>query len=240
MSSILITRPLAKAEETARDIVMLGFNSMISPVLDVEPVSFEMPDASGCGGLLFTSAHGVECFVDQLEAQSPFYDVIAYCVGDHTAQAARQAGFENVMSASGEVDDLVDMVVRDPASLPYLHVRGKHVSAPLHVLLGACDVQVNIVQVYDTVFAPAFSEDALQAFRLGHIQAVMLYSSRSAESFAALVDRHDLAGALASVKVLSISDAVLGYVQSYPWMAKYVAKKPDRSSLYALLQDVCA
>lgn len=237
---ILITRPQEKAERTAKDIASFGMVGMVAPVLDVRAMAFSMPDLSLYGGLLFTSARAVDIFAKSLPARSFGFSLPVFTVGDQTAEAARKARFSDVRSASGDVTDLVDLVASQTGDAPYLHVRGKHVSAPLHVLLGARGIQAEILTVYETCFVDAFTPEVITAICEGKVQAVMLYSARSAQAFEGLVMAHNLTDAFADIKVLSISEAVLGYVRSIPWGGQYVAKTPDKHSFYALLQRVCA
>lgn len=236
MGAILITRPAEKAERTAEALQALGHDAMIAPVLDVQRLSFDTPDVDAYSEILFTSGHGVAYFAAALDAKSAHYKLPVFCVGDKTAYVAQQVGFKDVRSAGGDVGALVDLVAQAGAvEKPYLHVRGTHVSDPLHVLLGAKGIAVEILRVYETSFADAFSPDIVRAIKGGDVSAVMLYSARSAQAFAQLVEHHDLVGALAGIKLLSISKAVLGYVQSYQWRAVAVAERPDQASLFALI-----
>jgi uroporphyrinogen-III synthase len=84
-------------------------------MFSVEPLPAALP---GFDALAFTSANGVRMFA-KLSSRR---DVPVFCVGGRTAGAAREAGFDNVMSADGDVIDLAALVEsRAPPGARLLH-----------------------------------------------------------------------------------------------------------------------
>lgn len=100
---VLITRSEPGASETAERLAGLGYHPIIEPLFAIEPVPVALP---GFDALAFTSANGVRAFC----RLSALRDAPVYCVGARTAEAAREAGFSNVMSADGDVGALVDLI----------------------------------------------------------------------------------------------------------------------------------
>ena len=94
---IWITRAQPEAEATAGRIRALRHEPVVAPVLEVRP-SLDAPALEGVGALAFTSRNGVRAFV----ALTPERDLQVFTVGDATAAAAREAGFTDVASASGD------------------------------------------------------------------------------------------------------------------------------------------
>jgi uroporphyrinogen-III synthase len=236
---ILITRPEEKAEQTASDLIAMGHEVMIAPALTVKAMDFDVPDMAGHDGILFTSGNAVAIFSEALGGAHAAHDVPVFCVGDASAEAARGAGFKDVKSACGDVHDLARMVEQDGrAGGRYLHVRGKHVSQPLHVMLGAKGFAVDLLQVYETAFADEFSTDVMNAIKGGNIDAVMFYSARSAQGFMQVMEAAGLFDSLRSIKALLISRAVLGCVQPEYWNNTYIAETTDQPGMYALLESL--
>jgi len=117
--TILLTRPRAASERSATEIRALRPHAqiLIAPVIEIEPVG-ELVDPSDWATVVFTSANGVD--------RAPNgRGTMAYCVGDTTADHARDAGYTAV-SAEGAADDLVHRILADAPTGPILHVRGAH------------------------------------------------------------------------------------------------------------------
>ena len=69
-------------------------------------------------GFAFTSSNGV--------AQASRLGItggVAWCVGDRTAQIAREAGFD-AKSAAGNVEDLLECITKDKPRIRLAHIRG--------------------------------------------------------------------------------------------------------------------
>jgi uroporphyrinogen-III synthase len=90
--AILVTRPRSESEVFALTLAMRGHDAVQAPLLDIVPDETASVDLDGVQALLFTSINGVRSFARVSTAR----DVPAYCVGDATAQAARDMGFRDV------------------------------------------------------------------------------------------------------------------------------------------------
>lgn len=75
-------------------------------MLEIRPVAGPEPDLDGIGALAFTSPNGVETFA----RLTPRRDLPVFAVGDVTAAAARAAGWGDVASASGAIEDLARLI----------------------------------------------------------------------------------------------------------------------------------
>src|SRR5262249_40353142 len=94
---VAITRALPDAERTAERLRQRGAEPIIAPLLEVAPRTFDT-NLSGVQALLVTSANGVRAAANALQERT----LPLLTVGDATARAAREAGFTDVRSASGD------------------------------------------------------------------------------------------------------------------------------------------
>lgn len=120
---VLLTRPRAQSERFARtlaDRVGPAVEVAIAPVMEIATVEGEIP-LEGVGGLVFTSENGVAAFA----RATPDRSLPAYCVGDRTAAAARDAGLK-ARSARGTAVELIETIAADPPKGQLLHLRGEH------------------------------------------------------------------------------------------------------------------
>lgn len=234
---ILTTRPAEDGDDYAGQLQAEGFQTLSAPMLEIKTKEFDVPDLSKYQGLLFTSANALRVFA----GATPRRDIAVYAVGGHTAEAAESAGFTPVYSADGNAEDLARFVTEKAgnADKPFLHVRGEHISRPLHVLLGAQGFKVDLLPVYTAQMAEGFSPETLDSLKTGRIQAVTFFSRRTAVNFLDLVEQQGLSAELKSIKALCISDEVLKCVQPYSWAGTFVSEAPDRASMLKLLKSVC-
>ena len=126
---ILITRPRDDAAGLAAKLTAAGHEVISEPMLEIRSLPDVVLDLEGVQAILFTSANGVRMFA----ALDGRRDLPAFAVGDSTARAARDAGFSQVESAGGDVDDLVRLVRErlQPAAGAVLHAAGRDVAGDL-------------------------------------------------------------------------------------------------------------
>ena len=171
---IWITRARPEAEATAERVRALGLEPVVEPVLEIQPVG-EAPDLQGVCALAFTSRNGVRAFA----ALTPERGLPVFAVGDATAEAAREAGFGDVASASGDVAALADLIAsrRDALQGQVFYAAPEEPAGDLVGALASHGVEARRQVVYRTV--PA--EFSLPA----DIFAVLVHSAKAARRLAA-------------------------------------------------------
>lgn len=204
------------------DVRARGYDVLVEPMLTITPSVDALPDLSSVRSLVFTSMHAVDIFA----GQSTRRDFSVFTVGDATAARACAAGFSDVRSASGAVDDLEQLVAPEDKS-GFLYLRGKDIARALsgvksHVIYAAHPVE-------------QFTALCVQRIANGDIKAAAFFSARGGETFARLARENGLEGPVSGIKALCLSEAVLESVSILPWQETRVAARPDRLSLLALL-----
>ena len=223
MKSVLITRPEPQASDFAAELPE-GWQPVISPLLEIVPTG-EVPDLAGIGGVIFTSVNGVKAAQDHVQGSS----IPAWCVGERTAEAARQLGLE-VIVADGDAAALRQLIAMRRPDVRLLHIRGKHSAGNLAHTLRGDGFEVDEAILYDqkachlTVAAKAGLMDR-------EIAAVALFSPRTARIFAAETQGIDLNG----VRLLCLSRNVAEALGNRPDTSVVIAKNPDRTAMLALI-----
>lgn len=174
----------------------------MQPLLAIRLLSPALPDLEGFDTLAFTSRNGVSAFA----ALTPRRDRRVFTVGEATAQAAREAGFLDVQSADGAVDDLVALIAREmqPGKRVLAPVARQPVADMVALLNGR--VQVETLAVYEAIETRAVAPE--------DVAAILIHSPRAAVALAALgaeaVDQRRIvaisAQAAASLKGPQIAD----------------------------------
>src|SRR4051794_3763585 len=124
MTRVLVLRPEPGASATAERARALGLEAIASPLFEIQPVEWRSPDPNRFDGLLLTSANAVRHGQGQLRE---LHSLKVYAVGDATAEAARERGFEIAATGDGGVERLLDSIDRN---LRLLHLCGEHRSEP--------------------------------------------------------------------------------------------------------------
>jgi uroporphyrinogen-III synthase len=230
--AVLLTRPLEDSLASAAALAERGVGAVIAPLLDIVPHE-DPPPLSGVQALLITSANGIRAFAQQSERR----DLPVYAVGDASAQMARTLGFTTVESAAGAVDDLAALVRQrlDPQAGMLLHPAGSALAGDLAGQLAQEGFAVRRYQAYAARPVAALPEPARQALTSGEVQAVLLYSPRTAAQFRALVTAAGLAAACRPIDALCLSAAVAEALEPLAFCHIRVAERPEQPSLFDLL-----
>lgn len=222
---ILITRPRTDAGLLADKLTALGHEILIEPMLEIRFAPDAKVDLAGVQAVLFTSANGVRAFA----AAETRRDVPAFAVGDATAETARRAGFAQVESAGGDVEDLVRLV-RDrlqPADGALLHAAASAVAGDLGGQLSAAGFDVHRSVLYAAEPIETLSPAAAAALAEGQIDLVVFFSGRTAETFARVVEKAGLVSALSKTVALGLSTAAVEPIRSLPWAKVEAARRPE-------------
>jgi len=225
----LLTRPVEDSRTFANALAEAGVESLISPLMDIEIDRTAMPDLEGVQALLFTSANGVRAFA----AASPERDLPVYAVGDASARAAQEAGFQAVTSANGDVDDLARLVVRecDPIDGELLHVAGSSVAGDLAGALEFVGHGYRRAVMYAAVTAERLPTEAAAALRDGDLDGVALFSPRSAVILEKLVEDAGLTPKLTDLVVYALSENVANALHAAHWREIRTADAPNANAL---------
>lgn len=223
---VWITRAEPGASRTAARLRDMGFTPLIQPLLAVETLNSPVPDLDRFAALAFTSRNGVAAFA----ALTPRRDRPVFAVGDATAQAAREAGFVAVRSASGDLTALARRIAAELSDAALLAPQAETPAGDLAAALAAADaraVSLHPLSVYRTAPTAAAPPEAFDA--------VLIHSPRAAQALAALVPAPLSAARLAGVVIACISPAAAAPLSAVGPMPA-VAGAPDEVTLLATLK----
>ncbi|MFV0293111.1 MAG: uroporphyrinogen-III synthase [Paracoccus sp. (in: a-proteobacteria)] len=201
----LLTRPKAQSYEFAAELS--GIDCLISPVIRIEPVSFDRDLADQAADLVFTSANAVTF-------AGPGQGRRALCVGPGTAGAAHKAGFD-VTTGPGDAGGLIPLL---EGRGDWLHLHGRYRARAL---------PVPGLVVYDQVVQELNSAawDVLAGSR-GVI--LPLFSPRSATLLSnALTQAGMVSAPIAAVAISARADKAY----SGPAVLRMIAAQPDRAGM---------
>lgn len=238
--AVLVTRPSPDDETTAAGLRARGFEVVRAPMLRFEPVAFHDDIDAHYGAVIVTSANALRSIEAHLAA-SRLLKLPLFAVGEHTAVAARRAGFDNVIVAEGDAIRLRDAVLaavkakqlKKASTLLYL--AGADLARDLAGELGERGFTVVTHTTYRMIPVSALPREACDAFAANRIEAVLHYSRRSGRAF---LDAARGAGVEITALALPqccISDAVAAVFRDAGAMQVMVAAAPDENALFEAL-----
>lgn len=217
---VWITRAEPGAARTAARLRDMGFEPIVAPLLTLETLTPPVPNLAPFAALAFTSINGVAAFA----ALTPRRDRPVFAVGDATAQAAHDAGFTNVRSASGDLHALARLIAGAIANANVLVPQAETPAGDLAAALtaaGARNVSIQSLTVYRAIETSAAAPLPFDA--------VLIHSPRAGKALAKC--GHD---ALAQGVLACISPAAAAPLVALGLTA-VVARSPDETSLLTIL-----
>src|SRR6202021_4309688 len=178
--AVLVTRPHPDDEATAAALRARGIEVLRAPMLRFEPVAFHDDLDAHYGAVIVTSANALRGIEPHL-AGSGLLKLPLFAVGQRTADAARAAGFDRVISAEGDAAGLRDSVVasarakelKEASTLLYL--AGADLARDLAGELGERGFNVVTHTTYRMIPVSNLPRDACDAFAANRIEADLTY-----------------------------------------------------------------
>jgi len=186
--AVLVTRPHPDDEATAGALRARGFEVLQAPMLRFEPVPFHDDADARYGAIIVTSANALRAITSHL-AGSRLLKLPLFAVGEHTASAAGDAGFSEVMTGTGDAAALRELVLASVKSKQLkkastlLYLAGADLARDLSGELGEKGFTVVTQTTYRMVPAASLPREVCDAFVANRIEAVLHYSRRSARAF---------------------------------------------------------
>lgn len=230
---ILVTRPEEDAQRTAANLRSRGHTVLIAPLLEIHLREGPEIVLDGVQALVVTSANGIRALAPRCARR----DLPVFTVGPQSAQTARACGFGNVKSADGDAAVLAEAVGRwaRPEDGALFHPHGAQTRGHLAERLGAGGFEVRGETLYEAVPVRTLPAPVEAALRTHALDAVLLYSPRSARTFREALATAGLERACADVMACCISPATAKALDGLAFRQVRVAAHPDEDGLLGLL-----
>ncbi len=211
----------------------MGRNVVLSPVFDIDFFEGEALNFSDVQAILITSANGVRA----LCRRSHRFEVPVYCVGDSSAYAARQAGFETVVSANGDVSELANLVVSAlrPEGGALLHPAASKLAGDLGGILAGKGFDYRREILYEAKAKECLKIDVLNQLNLNKINELSFFSPRSSKIFVRLLKHQKIEGKLEGCRAFCLSVAVAKHLDEIEGLEIIISDQPTRQSINALI-----
>lgn len=223
----LIIRTMPLALQTAQAVTDLGYEPIVLPAAILKPTE-NLIEASNIQAFLVTSPNAPPLSKIKREMLS----IPVYAVGDKTAKACDDLGFESVISAGGDAAALAVLVADrlSPKNGALLHLRGNEVAGDVNGLLSACGFDVKSVTVYETIENPNFKSELPDILR-NYEGIILFHSPKGAMRFKEAMAQCNLE----KWRGVAISKAAASPLEDFGFKDLVIAQMPNENALLAAI-----
>jgi uroporphyrinogen-III synthase len=238
--AILVTRPQPDNARTMETLRTKGLEALPAPMLRFEPVAFQEESDAGYGAVIVTSANALRAVADQA-AIARLKDLPLFAVGERTAEAARETGFNHVISADGDATALRELMVKSvraktlKKTTTLLYLAGADLARDLAGELGERGFNVVTQTTYRMAAVTNLPRDVCDAFAAHGIEAVLHYSQRSARAFLDAARAGGVEISALAVPQCCLSEQIAAIVREAGATQVMVAATPDEKALFDVL-----
>ena len=105
---IIITRPIEDSLELIKNLSIKNHTVTHLPLINIKKISNKNINFHNYKGIIFTSANAIKF----LDTRNILKSIHCFCVGEATEKKAKYFGFYNAISAGGNVDALIELIIR--------------------------------------------------------------------------------------------------------------------------------
>ncbi len=226
--TVLITRARIDLEKTCLFLQKHQIDFYCDPMIEID--LFDKKNISyplDVEHIIFTSKNGVRGFC-QNDKNRQF---TAWCVGDETAELARKHGFKEVHSASGNAQNLYDLIVTKSPSQKFLRVARLNQKDVLTEKLTQKGYVITSLPLYKTVHTSNLNTHTRQAIEQQKIQHILFYSPKTAHITMDNIVRANLQNACRDMAVWCISNHTAKVLKPFSFKEVIVAGAPNERDL---------
>jgi uroporphyrinogen-III synthase len=239
--AILVTRPHPDNETTAAGLRARGFDVHLAPLLKFEPVAFQDSREAKYGAVIVTSANAIRAIGPQL-AELKLLKLPLFAVGEHTALAARDAGFVEIIVAGSDAAALRDTILKSARDKVLkkksmlLYLAGADLSRDLAGELGAEGFEVITQTTYRMAPVRHLPREVSDGFAAHGIEAVLHYSRRTARAFLEAARGEGVEISALAIPQCCLSENVASVLREAGATQVIVAASPDENALFETLE----
>ena len=212
---ILLTRPLEDCSEMILKLQSLGNQVSHLPLLTIDKVSYDETDLLNLKGIIFTSANAVK----YLDVKKIDKKLLCFCVGDATEKKARGSGFQNIITAGGNVENLKELIFQnfEPKSGKIIYVSGETISVDLDQKLLKEGFNIKRIVNYRAIHTKSFNDDFAEKLKVNMPDIVYIYSQNSALNFLNFIKLYQSEDLWMNTNLMCIGEKTSAILNEIKW-----------------------
>ena len=226
---ILLTRPLEDSSEMIVKFKSLGHQVSHLPLLNVDRLDYEQINFSDFKGIIFTSANAIKF----LNLKKIDKNLLCFCVGNVTEKKARSVGFQNVIAAEGNVENLKELILQnfEQKNGKLIYVSGEIVSIDLDHQLIREGYNIKRIVNYKTTHNQKFDESFVKELKLKIPDMVYVYSQNSASSFLNFIKIFQYESLWMNTNLMCIGEKTSSILNEIKWKKIFLFNPGDEEFL---------
>ena len=212
---ILLTRSLQDSSEMILKFKSLGHQVSNLPLLTIDKINYDEINFSDFKAIVFTSANAIK-FLDTKKIDK---NCLCFCVGNATEKKARSVGFQTVIAAEGNVENLKELIIQnfDKKSGKLIYVSGEVISMDLDQKLLKEGYEIKRIINYRTSYNEKFDENFINALKSNMPDIVYVYSQNSASSFLRFIKIHQSESLWMNTNLMCIGEKTSSILNEIKW-----------------------
>jgi len=212
---VIITRPIEDSLELIRNLKIINHTITYLPLISVRKISNENINFKDYKGIIFTSANAIK-FLNINDIPKNIY---CFCVGEATEKKAKDFGFYNAISAGGNVDVLIELIVRtfDKNFGRLLYVSSEFISKELDFELKKKGYSIERVVNYTSEPINQIEQNTLNYIKKNTPDVIFVYSEKSAINLKDLIMKYSLVDVMMQSNLMCISKKTSKVLEFIKW-----------------------
>ena len=212
---ILFTRPLQESTSLIIRFKELGHKVSHLPVIKIKKEEHNKLIFNDYAAIIFTSSNSLK----NLNLDNINKTIKCFCVGTTTEKVARSFGFQNVISADGNVRALKELILQshDKKDGKLLYVSGKTISFNLDTDLSNEGYEINRIINYSVSYNDEIKGDIIEELKKNIPDIVYIYSENSAKSFLNIIKKYHLIDSWMNTNLMCIGDKTSSVLNEVKW-----------------------
>ena len=194
---ILLTRPLEDCSELILKFQSLGHQVSHLPLLKIDKVK---------------------------DIKKIYKKILCFCVGNATEKKARSIGFQNVISAEGNVENLKELILQnfDLKDGKLVYVSGETISEDLDRQLIKEGYDIKRIVNYQTSYNEKFDENFVKLLNKNMPDIVYVYSQNSALSFLKFIKLYKLEKFWMNTNLMCLGEKTSAILNEFKWKKIFI------------------
>ena len=212
---ILFTRSLEDSKDLILRFNELGHKVSYMPVIQIKKVDHDVINFNDFKGLIFTSANSLK-FINSKEVDKKIF---CFCVGSATEKKALSLGFQNVISAEGNVRNLKEIILRNFNSNvgKILYLSGELISKDLDKELNLLGYDIKRIINYTANPIREIDQKFLENLKSSVPDILYVYSQNSALSLLNLINKYNLNDVWMNTNLMCMSEKISSVLNNIKW-----------------------
>jgi uroporphyrinogen-III synthase len=212
---ILFTRPLEDCHEMILKFKSLGNDVSHLPLISIEGIIHESFNYSDFKGIIFTSSNAIK-FLNTKDIDKK---IACFCVGSATEKKALGIGFQNIIAADGNVENLKELILLNFNSSDgkLLYVSGEIVSSNLDQQLISDGYNIKKIINYRANQIEKYDQNFIEKLKLKMPDIVYIYSQNSAINFLKIIKDYQLETLWMNTNLMCIGEKTSSILNEIKW-----------------------